>query len=121
MFIINKKSDNRLDIKLGGHINSDEMKNALDQLMHHSEGMEHGVMLYEIIDFHLPSLGAIGHEFSRIPEMFKLIGRFDQVALITDKGWIKTAGEIEGALIPGLDVKAFDLNQKDDAENWLSN
>jgi len=119
MFKVVKKNENRLDLKLSGKIDSDEMKKAIDELMLHSNGMENGVMLYEIIDFHFPSLAAIGHEFSRLPEMFKLIGRFDRVAVVTDKAWIKAAAEIECALIPGIESKAFNLDQKMDAEKWL--
>ena len=29
-------------------------------------------------------------------------------------------GEIEGALIPGLKIKAFDLGEADEAERWLA-
>jgi hypothetical protein len=37
--------------------------------------------LFEIIDFHLPSLGAIVIEFSRLPTMFDHIRKFDRAAI----------------------------------------
>lgn len=46
-------------------------------------------MLYDVIDFHLPSLGAIAIEFSRLPSMFGLIKKFRRAAVLTDKNWIK--------------------------------
>lgn len=76
-------------------------------------------MLYEVIDFHLQSLGAIAVEFSRRPSMFGLMKRFDSTAVLADKTWIKKAGEFEGHLIPGLEIKAFDRDQKEAAEAWL--
>ena len=120
MFKIRPNGINRLDIELSGKLNSDEMKVALDELTSKSENIENGTMLYEIIDFHLPSLGAIGVELSRLPSMFGLIKKFDRVAVLTDKAWLKKASEIEGALIPGLEIKAFDQSQKAEAEEWLS-
>ena len=77
-------------------------------------------MLYEIIDFHLPSLGAIAIEFSRLPAMFGLIKKFDRVAVLTDKTWLKKASELEGVLIPNLEIKAFSREQREEAEAWLS-
>lgn len=120
MFTVTKKSNHRLDIELSGKLNSEEMQVALDELTAKSKDIENGIMLYEVIDFHLPSLGAIAIEFSRLPSMFGLIRKFRRAAVLTDKNWIKKASEIEGLLIPGLEIKAFNRDQKDEAERWLA-
>ncbi|MBT5230945.1 MAG: STAS/SEC14 domain-containing protein, partial [Methylococcales bacterium] len=91
-----------------------------DDLISKSDNIENGKMLYKFFDFHLPSLGAIGVEFSRLPAMFRLMRKFDRVAVLTDKAWLQKASELEGALYPGLDIKAFNHDQKTDAEAWLS-
>lgn len=96
------------------------MKVAIDELSAKSKDTEDGNMLYEIIDFHLPSLGAIAVECSRLPAMFGLMKKFDRVAVLTDKTWLKKVSEFEGHLIPGLEIKAFDRDQKELAEVWLS-
>ena len=119
MFKVEKISDNRLDLELSGKLDSESMATALDEMVSKAEGIENGIMLYEIIDFHIPTLGAIGVEFSRFPSLFGLIKQFDRCAVLTDKSWIKKAGEIEGALFPGLEIKAFDRNQREEAEVWL--
>lgn len=120
MFKVTENGPNRLDIQLSGKLNAEEMKIALDELVRKSKNIENGKMLYEIIDFHLPSLGAITIEFSRLPEMFGLIKKFSRAAVITDKTWLKKASELEGALFPGLEIKAFGTDQKAGAEAWLS-
>ena len=120
MFRITQKGMNRLDIELSGKLNSEEMKIALDELVSKSENMEHGTMLYDVIDFHLPSLGAIAIEFSRLPSMFGLMKKFDRAAVLTDKTWLKKISEFEGHLFPGLEIKAFDRDQREEAEAWLS-
>lgn len=120
MFKVTQNGKNRLDIELIGKLNSEEMKVALDELVTKSREIENGKMLYEIVDFHLPSLGAIGIEFSRLPSMFGLMKKFNRAAVLTDKTWLKKVSELEGALIPGLEIKAFDRDQRKEAEAWLS-
>jgi len=120
MLRITKKEKNRLDIEISGKLNSEDMKIALDELVGKSENIEHGKMLYDVIDFHLPSLGAIAIEFSRLPSMFGLMKKFDRAAVLTDKTWLKKVSEFEGTLFPGLEIKAFNRDQKEEAEAWLS-
>lgn len=120
MFRVTQNGKNRLDIEMSGKLNSEEMKTALDELVSKSKNIENGKMLYDVIDFHLPSLGAIGIEFSRLPSMFGLMKKFDRAAVLTDKTWLKKVSEFEGILFPGLEIKAFNRDQKVEAEAWLS-
>ena len=120
MFKIKQNGVNRLDIQLSGKLDTEEMKVALDELVTKSANIKNGKMLYDIIDFHFPSLGAIAIEFSRLPSMFGFIKRFDRAAVLTDKSWLKKVSEFEGALFPGLEIKAFARDRKADAEAWLS-
>jgi len=120
MFMITQNGVNRLDIEMSGKLNSEEMKIALDELVLKSENIVNGKMLYDVIDYHLPSLGAIGIEFSRLPSMFGLMKKFNRAAVLTDKTWLKKVSEFEGVLFPGLEIKAFDRDQKEEAEAWLS-
>ena len=95
------------------------MRAALDDLLFKSEGISHGRMLYRIGDFDLPTLGAVGVELSRLPQLLRFIRRFDRCAVIAGKEWLRKASEVEGALIPGLTIKAFDLHQEAEALAWL--
>jgi hypothetical protein len=120
MFKIVQNGMNRLDIEMSGKLDAEDMKIALDELVSKSKNIENGKMLYEVIDFHLPSLGAIGIEFSRLPSMFRLMKKFDRAAVLTDKVWLQKVSELEGAFYPGLEIKAFNREQKVAAEAWLS-
>ena len=81
--------------------------------------MKNGKMLYDVIDFRLPSLGAIAIEFSLLPKVFGLLKKFDRTAVLTDKTWLKKLSELEGLLYPGLKIKAFNRDQRAKAETWL--
>jgi hypothetical protein len=120
MFKVILNGKNRLDIELSGKLNTEDMKIALDELVIKSKDIENGKMLYEIIDLNLPSFGAIAIEFSRLPAMLGLMKKFDRAAVLTDKAWLKTVSELEGAFFPGLEIKAFNRDQKTEAEAWLS-
>jgi hypothetical protein len=120
MFKVTRSADDRLDIKMSGKLDSDQMKAALDELVDKSSGIEGGKMLYDVVDYHLPSLGAIGIEFSRLPAMLGFMKRFDRAAVLTDKKWLKVVSEIKGVFYPGLEIKAFSREQKAEAEAWLS-
>lgn len=119
MFTVKKIGTNRVDVALSDKLDSAEMKRALDELEELSKDLENGMMLYDIIDFHLPSMGALAIEFSRLPSLFGLIKKYQRIAVLSDKNWIKKASEFEGMLIPGLEIKAFDRDQRDEAEGWL--
>ncbi len=120
MLKITSNGTNRLDIELSGKLNTEDMKIGLDELIDKAKDIQNGIMLYEIVDFHIPSLGAIGVELSRFPSLFGLIKKFDRAAVLTDTDWLKKVSELEGALFPGLEIKAFNRNQKGEAEAWLS-
>lgn len=120
MFKIIQNGIDRLDIEMSGKMDTEEMQIALDELISKSKNIKSGKMLYKVIDFHLPSLGAIVLEFSRFPSMFGLMNKFDRAAVLTDKTWLKKVSEFEGLFYPGLEIKAFSLDQKAEAEAWLS-
>ena len=121
MFTVNKINYQRIDIALSGKLDADQMKAGLDQFITLSETISQGKMLYRITDFHLPSFGAIVYEFTRLPSILTVINNFDRAAILTDVLWLQKAAEIEGKLIPGLTIKAFDLDQQTEAEAWLDN
>jgi len=119
MFQVTRNGENRIDVDFAGKLDSNDMRAALDQLTQQSEGIEHGRMLYRVGEFEFPTLGAIGVELSRIPQLFRFVRRFDRMAVVAGKEWVRKTSEVEGALIPGLQIKAFDLGQEAEAEAWL--
>lgn len=120
MFKIQANGPNRVDLEFGGKLNSEEMKAALNELLSKTQDIEKGHMLYRLEGVDMPTLGAIGVEISRLPALFRTIRKFERAAVLSDKKWIKKASEIEGALMPGLEVKSFNLDEVDKAEAWLA-
>lgn len=119
MIKIERTGENRLDIVMNGKLDSEGMRNALDELVEKCDGISDGKMLYDVVDYHLPTLSAITIEFGRLPKLLCLIRRFSKAAVLTDKTWLKTISELEGMLIPGLQIKGFERGDKAGAEQWL--
>lgn len=119
MLTITKPEPNRIDLDLSGKITSEEMASGLDDLLEKSQDVNEGTMLYTITSFAFPDLAAIAVEMARLPKLFGLLGRFDRCAVLCDAAWIRTTAEVEGALFPGIDIKAFELHERDQAEAWL--
>lgn len=120
MLKITKPADNRVDIELAGEIDSEIMRKALDDLVEKSENVTDGIMLYTITEFSMPTLGAFGVEFSRLPKLFGLLGKYKKCAVLSDDFWLRKTAEIEGALFPGIEIKAFEQKEKKAAEKWLA-
>lgn len=52
---------------------------------------------------------------------FLASGKIKKYALLTDKVWFESIGKIGDLLTPGLPVKIFDLDEKENAIAWLKN
>ena len=120
MLTITKPSDNRVDLDLAGTLDAETMRNALSELIEKSEGVSGGRMLYKISDFAFPTLGAIGVEMGYLPKLFGLLGKFDKCAVLSDAAWIRNAAELEGRMFPGIEIKAFAMDDSAAAEAWLA-
>lgn len=41
------------------------------------------------------------------------------MTVLAGQSWVRAISEIEGALIPGLQIKAFAPDEQSEAERWL--
>jgi hypothetical protein len=119
MFQVTRVNDRRLDVVYSGKITEESFQLLVDHMFNASTGFKHGRVLYRLEDFHRPDWSALAAELSRISQLFMLVRRFDRCALVADKKWVRLAGKIEGALIPGVQIKAFKTGEQAAAEAWL--
>lgn len=119
MMNITQVSSNRVDVDFSGKIDSDQMTKVLDDIFSAITDMEYGLLLYRIGELEMPTLGAIAVKLKNLPKIFRMVQKIDRIAVVCDQGWIQTGTEIEGKLIPGVQMKAFDLEDEDKAVEWL--
>lgn len=120
MFHVTNPRPNRVDIAIEGSLDAIEMEAGLETLFKLSENVTHGKMLYTISNFAMPTVSALGVEMRHLPHLFRLLGKFERCAVLTDTHWVQTMAELEGKLLPGLEIKSFDLTETDAAEAWLA-
>lgn len=58
--------------------------------------------------------------FSNIRHRWQLLRKLRKCAVITDSDWIENLSETIGFLTPWLRVKAFEPDERDEAEAWLN-
>ncbi len=119
MFTAHIAEPNRVEVVIDGQLNRDHMESALDTLKEVSEQIDKGSISVEVRNYKLPTLGAIGEELSRLPEIRDILKRYTRAAVITDSDWVQYATEFQGVLIPDLEVKGFDRDNDVEAIAWL--
>jgi hypothetical protein len=50
---------------------------------------------------------------------FALLGKVEKYAVVTDQGWVKKLSVAGDMLTPGLSMKVFSMEEKDEAIDWL--
>ena len=120
MVRVSERGERGLEIELRGKLDAGAMKAVLDEFESKAAHIEQGTLLYDVVEFHLPSLGALAIEFSRLPALLALARKFRRAAVLTDQGWLARVSEFEGALLPGLEIKGFERDQRAEAEAWLA-
>jgi len=119
MLTVEKVAEDRLDLTLEGQIDGPAMNEALSRLLESAQEIENGKMLYRIIGLAMPTPSAFAVEFGYLPKLFGLVTQFRRCAVLSDTAWLRTAAEIERALFPDLEIKAFSLEQEAQAVAWL--
>lgn len=119
MFNVFRVAADRVDLEIGGRLDREAMTALLDAFVERSADVGSGVLLVRIRDVDLPTLGAMAVELSRLPTLLRTVRRFARIAIVADAAWIRRVGELEGALIPGVDIRGFAPTDASDAQAWL--
>ena len=110
--------DNVVGFVASGELSGDDYKRvlipAIDQAM---EGHNKLRLLYVLgSDFDGMSVGAMWDD-TRVG--FSHITRWEKIAVVSDKDWVRHSVDIFGYLMPG-EVKAFTTAQESEAREWVA-
>lgn len=120
MLTVTPESDTLIRLEASGTIDAAAMEKGLEELLRLTRDRERVNMLYIVKGITMPELSALAVEMKYIARLFGLLRKMRRVAVVSDQGWVRTAAEIEGALIPGLRIKAFDAREEAAARAWLA-
>lgn len=121
MYRLSKVNGDCVVFELDGAPDAVDMENVLQEMTSMVDGQEGMSMLYKITKFEFPSLSTMAVKLSDLPRWLGVMKAISKIAVVTEKEWLRNAAEIEGFLIPGLDIKSFEFDQIAEAEAWLAN
>ncbi len=110
--------DDAVAWRISGKITDDDMELALGLIREKLQSHEHVSVLQEITDFG-------GLEFNAIVEKLGFLrefgmSRFRRIAVLTDKSWMRTVIGWEDRLFGGIEMRAFALEERARAFNFLA-
>lgn len=127
-YTLTQPSNTHIELTINGKISSDDMKHLLDEWMQATASMtqadpntelQNATLLYRINSFAMPSFSAVMDEMKRMPELWATMKYFSKMAVISEQQWLQKVAEIEGWMIPNLDIKGFNPEDESAAKIWL--
>ena len=64
-------------------------------------------------------LSAVNKQFRQIGDVLRRAPMLEKCAVVTDSAFVRNTAKVEGAVIPGLEIRAFDTDESDPADAWL--
>jgi hypothetical protein len=78
------------------------------------------VALYVEGDIGGMTLGALAKDFQYALGTLREIHRFPRAAVVTGQDWVRWIAWVEGAVLPGIEMRVFSPSEKDAAMAWVS-
>jgi len=119
MFTVKTLAPDLVKVEIGGKVTADEMSAGLDTLLPLTQKMTNGRMLALYHDIEFPEAGAILEEMKRLPQLFGMIGKVKNVALVSDQKWIRDMAMLEGTVMPGMKIRSYEFKDHAQAETYL--
>ncbi len=66
------------------------------------------------------TLDALGANVGKGLALLTQLGKVDRYAVVTDTSWIARLAQVQGGLVPGLEVQVWPTDERDDAVAWAS-
>ncbi|MEM6328392.1 MAG: STAS/SEC14 domain-containing protein [Bacteroidota bacterium] len=109
-----------LSFEIDGTVTAPDMDDLYNAVERVTDGKGPVHLIGEIHGVGGLTLDAVGTSFKRGMGIIGRIGRVKRYAVVSDRGWIRTLAELQGAAIPGLEVRVYPTAERDDALAWAS-
>lgn len=118
MFRIDHAPDGLIEITLDSHSDPAETEAALQHLIGDLEAADLSNLLVHMGDAGLPQISTLAVQLRHLPHLMRLLSRIDRIAVLSDQGWVRTGAEIEGLVLPGVDIRAWPHADEAAARIW---
>ncbi len=114
-----KLEDKIVHMSITGNIKPESMTQGLDWIHELDAEDDDFNLRIDMAQGEFDDLAAISAEFKRVATVLRHSKSAKKCALMTDSMFLRNSAKVEGAVIPGLEVRTFDLDEETPAERWL--
>jgi len=114
-----KLEDKIVHMSITGNIKPESMTQGLDWIHELDAEDDDFNLRIDMAQGEFDDLAAISAEFKRVATVLRHSKSAKKCALMTDSMFLRNSAKVEGAVIPGLEVRTFDLDEATPAERWL--
>lgn len=117
--------DNIIHLNITGPIARESLDAGLDWIesaqnnAETDEANDNFALRVDLPEDRFDGLGQLSQQFKRVGTVMRHAKAADKCAVMTDSTFIRNSARIEGSVIPGMEVRAFDLDETTPAERWL--
>ncbi len=113
--------NNIVHMSVSGPIAKESMDAGLDWIHQIEEANDNFSLRVNMPEEDFTGLGQITQQFKRVGTVMRHAKSADKCAVMTDSAFLRNSARVEGSVIPGLEVRSFDLDETRPAERWLNN
>jgi hypothetical protein len=114
-----KLEDNVVFMKISGEVSKEEMTESLNWFETAAGANDNLNICVDMAKDDFDGLGELRKEFVRVGHVLRTVPDADKCAVVTDSQFLRNSAKVEGAVIPGLEIRAFAADQSTPAETWL--
>ncbi len=106
--------------RIAGTLRSEDYDAMIPRIEEKLEGHETIGIFVDMEDFEDMTADAIGRDIKPGIDRLRQLHRFGRAAIATDSEWVRAAAEMADILFPQLEARAFAVDDKGAAMDWVS-
>lgn len=103
-----------------GEMTSDSLNEGLAWIDQAVEANDNFNICVDLASENFDDLSTARQQFLHVGRVLRHAPIAEKCAVLTDSDFLKNSAKVEGAVIPGLEINAFDLDESETAERWLN-
>lgn len=92
---------------------------AADWLTEAGQANDNVALRVELASDDFEDLAAVNKQFRQVGDVLRRAPHLEKCAVVTDSIFVRNTAKVEGSVIPGLEVRAFDSTEAEPADAWL--
>jgi len=114
-----KYEDGIAYMSVSGTVSQEEMAESLGWFSDVAESNDNFNMCVDMAKSDFDGLGEVRKGFTRVADVLRAVPSVDKCAVLTDSMFLRNSAKVEGAVIPGLEIEAYKIEDIAPAVSWL--